>query len=318
VAIEIDEKDMLGLENDPEIEFVDLNLERSVFPSVQNADFSIVGQDVDREKHEKKKPLKDRRRLAETLPYGIVSVQADPNDNEGIAPGPFANDITVCGVDTGYDVGHEDFLPEGDRVTGVNGYGQRWDIDGHGHGTHCAVTIAAIGNNVKGVVGVIPNEDTISGIKLHIGKGLAYGGSGNSAGVLAAVAACVENGANIISISLGGGGYSQTENSTYEDVYLNNGVLIIAAAANGGNSGMSYPASYPSVMSVAAVDSRSYNRASFSQYNGQVEISGPGVKVESTIPGNKYASWNGTSMATPYVAGIAAFVCSYNTTCSAQ
>ncbi len=136
-------------------------------------------------------------------------------------------------------------------------------------------TIAAIGNNVKGVVGVIPNEDTISGIKLHIGKGLAYGGSGNSAGVLAAVAACVENGANIISISLGGGGYSQT---------------------NGGNSGMSYPASYPSVMSVAAVDSRSYNRASFSQYNGQVEISGPGVKVESTIPGNKYASWNGTSM----------------------
>ncbi len=63
MAIEIDEKDMLGLENDPEIEFVDLNLERSVFPSVQNA---------------------------------------DPNDNEGIAPGPFANDITVCGVDTGY------------------------------------------------------------------------------------------------------------------------------------------------------------------------------------------------------------------------
>lgn len=102
MAIEIDEKDMLGLENDPEIEFVDLNLERSVFPSVQNADFSIVGQDVDREKHEKKKPLKDRRRLAETLPYGIVSVQADPNDNEGIAPGPFANDITVCVFDTGY------------------------------------------------------------------------------------------------------------------------------------------------------------------------------------------------------------------------
>lgn len=146
------------------------------------------------------------------------------------------------------------------------------------------------------MVGVILNEDTISGIKLHIGKGLTYGGSGNSAGVLAAVAACVENGANVISMSLGGGGYSQTENSTYEDVYVKNGVLIIAAAGNGGNSGMSYPASYPSVMSVAAVDSRSYNRASFSQYNGQVEISGPGVKVESTIPGNKYASWNGTSM----------------------
>jgi serine protease len=124
--------------------------------------------------------------------------------------------------------------------------------------------IAAIGNNVKGVVGVIPNADSISGIKLHIGKGLTGGGSGNSAVVLAAVAACVENGANVISMSLGGGGYSQTENSAYEDVYLNDSVLIIAAARNGWNSGISYPASYPSVMSVAAVDSR-YNRASFSR-----------------------------------------------------
>ncbi len=159
---------------------------------------------------------------------------------------------------------------------------------------HCAGTIAAIGNNGKGVVGVIPNADTTSGIKLHIGKGLNDSGSGSSAGVVAAVVDCVAKGANVISMSLGGGGYSNSESSTYEDIYLNDDVLIIAAAGNGGNSGLSYPASYPSVMSVAAVDSNE-NRASFSQYNEQVEISGPGVGVRSTIPGG-YDDYSGTSM----------------------
>ena len=101
VSMEIDEKDMLALQNDPDIEFVDLNLERSLFPPVKDGDFYTVGQDGIEEKPKKKKPVKDRRRLAETVPYGIVSVQADP-DNAGVAPGPFANNITVCVVDTGY------------------------------------------------------------------------------------------------------------------------------------------------------------------------------------------------------------------------
>ena len=106
---------------------------------------------------------------------------------------------------------------------------------------HCAGTIAAIGNNGIGVVGVIPNADTTSGIKLHIGKGLSDSGSGTSAGVLAAVSDCVDKGANIISMSLGGGGFSDSENDVYEEAYLNDDVLIIAAAGNGGNSGLSYP-----------------------------------------------------------------------------
>ncbi len=106
VAMEIDEKVMLALENDPEIEFVDLNLERSLFPPIKkNDDYYSLGQDRDGEKPKKnplkEKPAKDRRRLAETVPYGIVSVQADQNNN-GVAPGPFANDIKVCVVDTGY------------------------------------------------------------------------------------------------------------------------------------------------------------------------------------------------------------------------
>merc|ERR1712137_76374 len=70
-----------------------------------------------------------------------------------------------------------------------------------------------------------------------------------------------------------------------------------AAAGNDGNSGKSYPASYDAVMSVAAVDS-SENRASYSQYNDQVEIAAPGSAVQSTYPTNTYAALSGTSMAT--------------------
>lgn len=175
----------------------------------------------------------------------------------------------------------------GSRVTGtdyLNSNVELWDVDGNDHGTHCAGTIAAIGNNGKGVVGVNPNAHTSDGISLHIAKGLKDSGGGNSDSVLSAVASCVDNGANIISMSLGGGGYSSNENSVYRQTYQDENILIIAAAGNDGNSAKSYPASYDSVMSVAAVDANN-DIAWFSQYNSQVEISGPGVDVESTIPG---------------------------------
>merc|ERR1711983_680287 len=126
---------------------------------------------------------------------------------------------------------------------------------------------------------------------------------------MAAVQACVDNGSNVISMSLGGGGFSDSVNQQYYGHYKDDDVLIIAAAGNGGNSALSYPASYKSVMSVAAVDS-SENKAGFSQYNEQTEISGPGVSVKSTVTGSSgstfsYSSYSGTSMATPHVAGVA-------------
>jgi len=104
-------------------------------------------------------------------------------------------------------------------------------------------------------------------------------------------------------LSLGGGGYSETTNEFYEEFY-EDGVLFVAAAGNGGNSNYLYPASYKSLMSVAANDANE-NKASFSQYNDQVEISAAGVGVLSTLPNNSYDAWSGTSMATPHVAGVA-------------
>merc|ERR1711982_161212 len=115
---------------------------------------------------------------------------------------------------------------------------------------------------------------------------------------------CVDNGAKVVSLSLGGGAPSQITEDFYKELYEDKGILFIAAAGNGGSSSLLYPASYPALMSVSAIDSNK-NTASFSQYNNQVEISGPGVAIKSTIPNNQYATWSGTSMATPHVAGVA-------------
>lgn len=242
----------------------------------------------------------------ESTPYGITMVKAEQ------VPAPPTTDlITVCVVDTGYALGHED-LPS-DNVGGEHNYGEYWDQDGHGHGSHCAGTIGAIGGNGKGVIGVF---DDPTRFNFFIGKGLTDSGSGSTTGVLAAVEHCVDNGAKVISMSLGGGGPSTVSEDAYELAY-NNGVLIVAAAGNSGNTAYSYPASYKHVMSVAAVDSNRA-KAGFSQWNSQVEIAAPGVGVLSTLPGNNYAAWSGTSMACPHVAGVAALVWSHFTECTNQ
>lgn len=177
-----------------------------------------------------------------------------------------------------------------DDVTGTNTASGVWFNDGQGHGTHCAGTIGAVGDNGQGVVGI---RRTPSQFRFHIGKGLSNEGSGYESAILEAVSGCVDSGARVVSMSLGGPGSTKTARNFYQDVY-NEGVLIVAAAGNDGNSGDSFPASYPSVLSVAAVD-RNETRPEFSQCNSQVEIAAPGVDVLSTIPGNKYGFSSGTS-----------------------
>jgi len=165
-------------------------------------------------------------------------------------------------------------------------------------GTHVAGTIAAFGGNGEGVVGVNRNGE----LGLFIVRHLDDDGLGFGSDLIYGVQACVENGANVVSMSLGGGPWLQYQEEAFQSYYENNDVLFVAAAGNSGTSAFSYPASYGAVISVAAIDS-SKNVWQFSQFNNQVELSGPGVDVLSTLPGNNYGYANGTSMACPHVSG---------------
>lgn len=247
--------------------------------------------------------------LAETTPYGINMVQANQ-----VSDG-YSGNRKVCIMDTGYTLGHQDLPSSG--VTGNDGYGNydtgMWSNDGNGHGTHVAGTIAALGGNGTGVVGVNPSGQ----LGLHIVKVFndqgrwAYGSD-----LIKAIEQCEQAGANVTSMSLGGSGSSTAERNAFEQSYQR-GMLHIAAAGNAGNSSLSYPASYNAVVAVAAVDS-SESKAAFSQYNSQVEIAGPGVGVNSTWNNGAYRSISGTSMATPHVSGVAALVWSHFPQCTAQ
>lgn len=137
-----------------------------------------------------------------------------------------------------------------------------------------------------------------------------------SSSIANAALECANNGADIINMSLAGSGYSSYANSVFQNLY-NNGVLTVAAAGNDGGTSYVYPASFDGVISVGAVDSNE-NAASFSQSNDRVSISAPGVAVKSTLPGNRYASWSGTSMATPHVAGVAALIWSHYPTATSE
>jgi serine protease len=244
--------------------------------------------------------------MAESSPFGIGMVQANQLSDS------LTGNRKVCIMDTGYSLGHED-LPS----SGVTGFAKAaagdWFNDGHGHGTHVSGTIAAIGGNGVGVVGVNPGNN----LGIHMVKVFDDAGSwAFGSDLVDGITSCMDAGANVISMSLGGPTFSATENTAFQNA-ANSGLLSIAAAGNDGNSSLSYPGSYDSVMSVGAVDS-SKNIASFSQFNAQVEISAPGVNVESTWKNNSYNTISGTSMATPHVAGVAALVWSYHTSCTAQ
>ncbi|MBZ9612425.1 S8 family serine peptidase [Rheinheimera sp. MA13] len=208
--------------------------------------------------------------MAQQVPFGYTMVQANQVSDQ------YASNQKVCVIDSGLDLPHEDFLSS--NITGTNNSGTgNWYDNGGPHGTHVAGTIAAMNNNV-GIVGVLPNGN----LKLHIVKVFNEAGWGYSSTLASAVNTCVSNGSTVINMSLGGSGSSTTESNAMQAAF-DQGVLLIAAAGNDGNTAMSYPASYNSVVSVAAID-KDKVLADFSQRNSQVELSGPGVDIRSTYP----------------------------------
>lgn len=212
--------------------------------------------------------------MAQSVPYGIGLVDAAAVSDAA------ASNTTVCIIDSGIDGRHEDHAHaqmSGRRDSGTGD----WNTDENSHGTHVAGTIAAL-NNAVGVVGVLPGGNlNLRIVKVFDANGWAY-----SSGLVAALDDCLgSRGTNrlVVNMSLGGSIKSRFEDTAFADAYNNQGVLSVAAAGNDGNSRNSYPASYSSVISVAAVDQQK-QRASFSQYNSQVELAAPGVGVLSTVP----------------------------------
>jgi len=215
--------------------------------------------------------------MAETVPFGIPMTQSD------LVSDANAGAFNVCIIDSGYHIGHFDLQDA--NVVGLNlgGSGDPF-IDSCGHGTHVAGTIAAL-NNGDGVIGVMPSGNiTLTIAKIFGDDSWTSGSCGYSytSSTIEAAFACRDAGANVINMSLGGSGASSTAEQGFQDL-LDQGVLSIAAAGNDGTTGLSYPASYPAVVSVAAID-ESKVVADFSQKNSAVELSGPGVGVLSTVP----------------------------------
>ena len=213
-----------------------------------------------------------RHLMSQSQPWGIANVQADQLSDAT------AGGMTVCIIDSGYELSNPDL--NANNVSGANNAGTgNWYQNGGSHGSHVAGTIAGVNNNF-GVEGILPNQN----VNLFIVKVFNADGWGYSSDLATAVNTCVNNGAKVINMSLGGASASSSENASMQAA-SDAGVLLIAAAGNDGNDELSYPASYSSVMSVAAVDETGLH-AEFSQYTSQVEVAAPGEAVLSTVAGD--------------------------------
>jgi subtilisin len=212
--------------------------------------------------------------------------------------------VRVAVIDSGIDPGHPDLA--GHVVTGYNFIATNSNaFDDNGHGTHVAGTIGAVRNGF-GVVGVAP-EATLVPLKV-----LSASGSGSWSDIIAAIQWTVSNNIHVTNNSYGAGSNPGSLVQKAFDDSAATGILHIAAAGNSGNCGgnnnsVGWPARYASVVAVAAINSNNV-RPCFSSTGDTLELSAPGVAINSTVPGGGYASWNGTSMASPHVAGVAALV----------
>jgi subtilisin family serine protease len=233
-----------------------------------------------------------------------------------------ASSVVVGVMDTGIDHNHPDLVGNmwQDPASGAHGYnalaGNSNTMDTQSHGTHVAGIIGASGNNGVGISGVSWS------VKLMALKVLDGSSGGSISGMVDALGYAVNQkraGVNlrIINASLGGPSYSKAFEDAIKAV-TNENILFIAAAGNSGRDNArfpTYPANFPNVLTVGAVD-HTGRWASFSNFNNtRVHIAAPGVNVFSTIPlslasnqQSAYKAMSGTSMAAPVVAGAASLV----------
>jgi len=235
----------------------------------------------------------------------------------GVNSSPYSGlGIRVAVLDTGFDLTHPDF--EGRGVMSKSFIEGQEVQDGNGHGTHCIGT--ACGPQSPSTQ---PRYGVAYNAQIYAGKVLSDEGSGEDGGILAGIDWAIANGCRIISMSLGA---PVQQGQSYSKVYervgrraLRRNTLIIAAAGNDSWRSnnlivpVSHPANCPSIMAVAALDSKlqiaTFSNGGLNPRGGQIDIAAPGVDVYSAWPmPTRYNVISGTSMATPHVAGIAALM----------
>ena len=209
--------------------------------------------------------------------------------------------VVVAVIDTGCDLDHPDI--SNNLLKGKNFIESSKDpIDDNGHGTHVISTIAAENNGI-GMVGVAPKT------KIIPIKSLDKNGNGNVETIVKGIAWAVDNGADIITMSLG----SSNANKNIEDVIkyaVKNNVAIFCAAGNSGeNYDILYPAKYEGTMSIGAID-KNLKRTNFTCSGETLDFLAPGHEIFGCVPDNTYAIMSGTSMSNPFAVGCASLLLS--------
>jgi type VII secretion-associated serine protease mycosin len=215
-------------------------------------------------------------------------------------------DVVVAVLDTGVDLEHPDL--RGNLVPGTTFWPEQGaPMDYHGHGTHVAGIIAARLGNTEGGAGVAP------GCKIMPVKVMGpKGPEGKVEYVAAGLVWAADHGAKVANLSLGDEGTSTLLRDAVAYA-LSKDVVVVAASGNFDpdkhttTNTLDYPAGYPGVMAVGATDSDD-QLADFSFWGSWLDVVAPGVEIYSTVPGNAYRNEDGTSMASPFVAGVAALV----------
>ncbi|GAW30603.1 S8 family serine peptidase [Carboxydocella sp. JDF658] len=230
------------------------------------------------------------------VPWGVSVIKGSKGATQS---GIRGEGVRVGILDTGIDLNHPDLRVAG----GITFVGNSFQDD-NGHGTHVAGIIAAQDND-QGVVGVAP------GVELFAIKALNSAGNGWYSDIAAGLEWAVKNKLDIINLSLGGNQDNALLRAAVKKA-ANAGILLVAAAGNSGNEEGSgdtvlFPAKYPEVIAVAAID-RQWQRAAFSSTGPQVELAAPGVEILSTNLWGGYRTMSGTSMATPHITGLAALL----------
>ncbi|MFC7045203.1 S8 family peptidase [Halobacteriaceae archaeon GCM10025711] len=238
---------------------------------------------------------------SQSVPWGIDRIGAAALHERGVT-GAGAH---IAVIDSGIDSDHPDLLPnlgEGYAMVPCDECdGEDWDDD-HDHGTHVA-GIAAAASNGEGVVGVAPDAT------LHAVKAVSADGHGDSSTIADGLRWVADQGYDVASMSIGSTSESEVLRDAVTYAY-EKGVLVVAAAGNEepDEHTVHYPAAFPEAIAVGAIDEED-DLADFSLTGEALELVAPGDDIQSTVI-DGYATYSGTSMATPHVSGAAALLVS--------